>query len=291
MCALKAVAKYRDLIYDFGMDKGWDTDYYLRKGFRVIGFEADPVSAGRCRERFAKEVRDGTLTIIEGAVLEQPPGKPTPKTVKFYRYNDKSGWGTVMGDWADRNDTVFHTPPDEIVEVAVVDLPKCLLKHGVPHYAKIDIEGMDTVVLKTFLEFDVKPNYISIESNKVSYNKILEELNLLEQLGYSGFKAVQQLDVPKQKEPNPAREGRYLGYSFFDHSGLFGKDLPGDWKSVSQIAQEYKFIALQYKLFGDQGLLKDSLIGKAMRKGLSLLTRKPVPGWYDTHARHSSITM
>ncbi len=34
--------KYDDLIYDVGMHKGEDADYYLKKGFRVIGFEAIP---------------------------------------------------------------------------------------------------------------------------------------------------------------------------------------------------------------------------------------------------------
>lgn len=285
----KRTHKANDLIYDFGMDKGGDTDYYLQKGFRVIGFEADPVSARHCRERFSKELHDGQLTIVEGAIVERQRGAPTSETVKFYRYNASSGWGTVMGDWAHRNDLVFKTPPDEVVEVPVVDLSECLLKYGIPHYMKIDIEGMDTVVLKALMDFDVKPDYVSIESNKLSYDKLLEELDLLRQLGYKGFKAIQQLDVPKQKEPNPSREGRYVGYVFFDHSGLFGQDLPGNWKSLQQITNAYRFIFIQYKLFGDHGVLKGTLVGKVLRKALSILIRKPVPGWYDTHAKHSSI--
>ena len=34
--------KHKDLIYDVGMHKGEDTEFYLRKGFRVIAIEADP---------------------------------------------------------------------------------------------------------------------------------------------------------------------------------------------------------------------------------------------------------
>ena len=33
--------KYRDLLYDVGMHRGEDAEFYLRKGFRVIGFDAD----------------------------------------------------------------------------------------------------------------------------------------------------------------------------------------------------------------------------------------------------------
>ena len=56
------------LIYDFGMHKGEDTEYYLKKGFEVVSFEANPELAAHCRERFAEEIAAGRLTIVEGAV-------------------------------------------------------------------------------------------------------------------------------------------------------------------------------------------------------------------------------
>jgi len=31
-----------NLIFDVGMHKGEDTDFYIKKGFDVIGFEANP---------------------------------------------------------------------------------------------------------------------------------------------------------------------------------------------------------------------------------------------------------
>ena len=34
--------KYSDLIYDVGFHQGEDTAYYLKKGFRVVAFEAHP---------------------------------------------------------------------------------------------------------------------------------------------------------------------------------------------------------------------------------------------------------
>jgi len=33
--------KHHDLIYDVGLHKGEDAEFYLRKGFRVVAFEAD----------------------------------------------------------------------------------------------------------------------------------------------------------------------------------------------------------------------------------------------------------
>jgi len=49
----------RKLIYDVGMHKGEDTDFYLKKGFDVVGIEADPTLVVGLRERFAKELDSG----------------------------------------------------------------------------------------------------------------------------------------------------------------------------------------------------------------------------------------
>jgi hypothetical protein len=47
-------------------------DFYLRKGFRVIAFEANPELCKRCRQQFAKEIDSGQLTLIEGAIQPNP---------------------------------------------------------------------------------------------------------------------------------------------------------------------------------------------------------------------------
>ena len=50
--------KHLDLIYDVGMHKGEDTDYYLQKGFRVVAFEANPDLVNLCRTRFANAMTE-----------------------------------------------------------------------------------------------------------------------------------------------------------------------------------------------------------------------------------------
>ena len=70
----------RDLIYDAGMHMGEDTEYYLEKNFRVIGFEANPELVQICRDKFADYITNGRLVILEGAIVE-PDGRPD--TVDF----------------------------------------------------------------------------------------------------------------------------------------------------------------------------------------------------------------
>lgn len=47
---------------------------YLKKGFRVIGFEADPILAEHCRSRFSDEVENGRLIVVNAAIVELPDG-------------------------------------------------------------------------------------------------------------------------------------------------------------------------------------------------------------------------
>lgn len=288
MSEIQAHKKHKDLVYDVGMHKGEDTDYYIKKGFRVIAFEADPGLAEQGRGRFKGEIENGKLTIVQGAIIDSSLETAQDKMVKFYRNKDNSVWGTVAHDWAHRNENLGTS--NEIIEVPAVSFPDCLKKYGIPHYLKIDIEGMDVVCLKALMQFEEKPDYLSIESEKVSFSKLTEEIKLLIELGYNGFQTVQQVGISHQKEPNPSKEGVYAGYKFKEgSSGLFGTDLSNKWKDDKQILAQYKHIFLQYRLFGDYGILTKTRAGKIFTNTLRKILHKPLPGWYDTHAKHSSI--
>lgn len=276
--------KHEDLIYDVGMHKGEDTEFYLKKGFRVIGFEADPDLTAHCKRQFSAEINNTRLVIVEGAIVDNP----RLDKVIFYRNIDDTFLGTVDIRWAKRNEKLGNT--SDIIEVHTVDFSECLRKYGIPYYMKIDIEGADLTCLKQLFDSTSRPDYISIESDKLSMKGICEEIHLLEQLGYNEFKAVQQDHMSKTIVPYPPREGVFVSHTFPQgSSGLFGKELPGQWKSKEDIVKAYKSILLYYRLFGDDGLARKIVIVKLFKRLLRLITRGPVPGWYDTHAKHSSV--
>ena len=60
-----------DLIYDVGMHEGKDTEFYLRKGFRVVAIEANPELADKVRNRLSADVESGRLTILELAISDR----------------------------------------------------------------------------------------------------------------------------------------------------------------------------------------------------------------------------
>lgn len=295
MNKLNDTPKHKDIIYDIGMHKGEDTEFYLRKGFRVIGFEADPELARLCRNHLKGFIDQGQLTVVEGAIVNLDSIEVGQEKALFDRNDDASDWGTVCADWAERN--VRLGTSNSMLEVDVIDLPSIMLQYGIPHYMKIDIEGNDMVCVDALRQFRERPDYVSIESDKTSFAHIKHEIDTLVDLGYNSFQAVQQSAMPhSQSPPYPAREGNYAAQRFeYGSSGLFGSELGGDWKSKHEILRRYRIIRLGYYLLGDDGIVSQSDLLRALRlrllifRFLTHFSKAAVPGWYDTHARHSSV--
>jgi hypothetical protein len=179
------------------------------------------------------------------------------------------------------------------IEVETVDFADVIRKYGIPHYMKIDIEGLDMVCVKALEQFNRRPDFISLESSKTLFADIKREIEVLEKLGYNAFRAVEQSAIAGSQPPYPAREGGYVAHRFQEGaSGLFGSELEGEWKSRASILHQYRFIRLGYYLFGDEGVLNRWRFRGAGRLRLVLsrilqfFTKASVPGWYDTHARH-----
>lgn len=279
---LRDTQKVPDLVYDVGLNRGQDTDYYLKKGFRVVAFEADPGNVEFCRERFADAIADGSLTIVEGAICEPDINNSISGKTAFYRNDDHFLWGTTSQDFAHRNN-IYGTTMERIA-VDAVDFAAAMAKHGVPHYLKADIVGSETICLRAMLEFENKPDYISIRSEKVIFRNLLEEFDLLEQLGYHEFKAIKQ-DFEREYASLPTNNGPRLHEFEEGASGPFGEDTRGEWKSRSDVLKDYKRIFIKYWLFGDYSFLVQTDGGRKMIHTLERVLKRSVPGWYDTHAR------
>jgi len=288
------VRKHEDLIYDVGMHKAEDTEFYLHKGFRVIAFEADPELVRACRHRLEEFLAQGQLIIVEGAILDLATIDADQQKVKFYKNDNNTVWGTVHGQWAERNAQLGSS--STVIEVDVVDIAAAIQQFGVPHYMKIDIEGCDMTCIKALRTFSQRPDYISLESDKSSFATIKHEIEALAVLGYDAFQAVEQSAIPmSQSPPHPPTEGRYRAQRFAEgSSGLFGSELDGKWMSKREILRRYRIIRLGYYLVGDDGIMNRHEFRGSWRlrtwvcKILRRFTKATVPGWYDTHARHSS---
>jgi len=273
-----------DLIYDVGMHRGEDADFYLKKGFRVVGFEADPEHVAHCRQRFADAIKQGRLTIVEGAIVRKQAGQAK---VPFYKNIKSSVWGTSQGHWADRNAKVGC--PSQVIEVNALDFGDAVRQYGVPYYLKIDIEGSDLYCLESLKDFGIKPDYISIELEKQVFENMAAQVDLLEQLGYNQFMAVQQANVHRQVAPFPAREGCYTADRIERHaSGLFGEELPGSWRNKEGILGQLRRIFRRYQWFGEESFLDTHFLTQQILRKVARVLTMPIPGWHDLHGRHAT---
>jgi FkbM family methyltransferase len=260
----------RSLIFDVGCNKGQDSEFYLKKGFRVLAVEANPILCSELRRHFSDQLADGSFVLVEGAIAERE-GK-----VDFFSNVKVSEWGTTSAEWA-RKFEHLGAASTKIV-VPAVTFASVLQRFGVPYYLKIDIAGADMLCLKDLLTVSDRPRFVSIESEKRSWFKLRAEMNLLRRLGYSKFQIVDQALVPSQTPPVPAREGNFANHRFErDSSGLFGEELPGPWLDRGRALARYRRIFLNYWLSGDFGIL-------LRVRGLRRFARHFPVSWYDTHA-------
>jgi FkbM family methyltransferase len=233
----------KHLIYDLGMHIGQDTDFYLKKGFKVIAVEANPLLVQSAlqkypvsfRQRLAKllspvlgrwshknfsgYVVSGQLTILNVGI------GPHTGTFPFYVNRKLSEWSSFDEEIGAREGGA------DIIQVEMTTIENVLREFGVPYYMKIDIEGQDMTVIAglSCLNGDL-PKYLSAENGPIPM------LRKMVELGYTKFKFINQATVPEMKCPFPQLEGVYIDYSFqHGSSGLFGEETPGDWKSPEEI--------------------------------------------------------
>lgn len=263
-----------DLIFDLGLHKGEDSEFYLKKGFRVIAVEASEELCKFSEQRLKKYIDTGDLVILNYAIYQSDG-----EMVTFYKNNTYSVWGTIDINWVKRNERVETT--SFATKVPTIKLDTLIKKFGVPYYLKVDIEGMDLLAIKQLKDLPDKPKYLSIESEKVSRRKLIEECSFLRELGYNKFKIINQETIDAQKCPPFPVEKKFVPHVFEKgSSGLFGSELPGDWMNYNECINAYKKIFMKYRLFGDYGCFNH----KKIKNLLSALRIKyPSVGWYDTH--------
>ena len=273
-----------NLVYDVGLHKGEDTDFYLRKGYSVIGIEANPKLIASATTCFQDAIARGRLHLIEGAVAMDS----VSDKIVFYANPDNPVWGTIEAKWALRNEMMFGSLSEQ-TEVKRVDISEVYRTHGIPFYLKIDVEGIDRLILEGLKSFQERPQYVSLESEKIDFNQLKAEMDLLKSLGYTKFKAVQQHTIPGTKIRTHTLDGQPFDYVFECHaSGPFGNDLPNRWLTYDETLKQYKGIFRRYKYFGEYSVVHkmSENAQRVIRKLYRLSTgyKGPLPGWFDTHA-------
>lgn len=239
---MKNVPKY---IFDIGMHRGIDTMFYLKKVFKVVGIEASPTLTQECAVKFSKSISKQDLFIENFGIHN------SDTTLDFYLNLDCDEWSSFQSNLGTRENTRFS-----IVKVPCKPLAYFIEKYGMPYYMKIDVEGVDALVVRELQSFKDRPSYLSAEDGGI------DTLIALYESGARSFKFINQLAIRNFSIPTPALEGNDVPHKFEESSsGPFGLDLPGEWLTVEDAFYFY--------------LTK-------VRPPSSM----PINGWWDIHVRY-----
>lgn len=261
------------LVYDFGMDSGEDTEYYLARGFRVVAVEADPAMCAEAEERFHAEIAEGSLVVVNKAIGRERG------TFKFHVCDTMTAWSTasdaLRDHWTAQGAT-FRT-----IEVEFVDASDLIAAFGEPYYVKIDIEGHDQICLDQLHDAGVRPTWVSLELDLKRFHLALATL---EKMGYDRFTLVDQSKVPDQRIAPTSTEGRYADYSFcMGHTGLFGSDLDQPSFDLNEISRKLRRMRWQGK-----AAKLVTVLGRIIPGMPDAATLFPsLDTWYDLHASRS----
>ena len=276
--------EYRDdgLVYDVGMHEGEDAEFYLRRGFRVVGVEANPRIVPRLRARFSREISEGRLVIVDRAVARQRG------EVSFAINRKLSVWGTIDREFMERN--ARAGAESDLVTVEAVRFADIVGTYGIPYYMKIDIEGMDMACIEDLQRIGARPRYLSLESavtsGHASFDKAFAELAQLWVLGYRSFKYVDQGLLDRLSGVRLEQEGRTVQYRHVcESSGPFGEETPGKWLAIEDTMRRMRRLIRYQNTLGFGGRFAGrwwSKVGARLRKHA---TGRKAHSWYDLHAR------
>jgi FkbM family methyltransferase len=164
-----------DLIYDVGFHNGDDTAYYLHQRFRVVAIEANPALVAQGERRFEHEIAAGRLKLLNVGITE------SEGTFSFWVNEHTDLWSSFDKALASRQGSGCHE-----VKVRALPLAAILQEYGVPCYLKVDIEGSDSLCIRS-LDRDALPKYISCELGH--REEVVAELY---KAGYRHFKMLNQ---------------------------------------------------------------------------------------------------
>ncbi|HVM38988.1 MAG TPA: FkbM family methyltransferase [Sphingomicrobium sp.] len=231
--AIEAEATSGAVIYDFGMNNGDDVEYYLHKGVRVVGVEANPKLCEQVRQRFAADIEQGRLTVLNVALAEKDSAEP----ITFYVHKYNHVLSRLPEPPADMLDQ--FTP----IEVACRTPASIVREHGEPLYVKIDVEHYDYEVLQNLFAAGIFPPEISAESHSVQIFACLV-VN-----GYKAFSLVEGSTVGRDyRSATIATPQGQRQFRFREHSaGPFGEDIKAPWEDAQTFFHTLAIAGLGWK--------------------------------------------
>ncbi len=142
----------------------------------------------------------------------------------FYVNEQNDHWSSIDIGWAGRSDNSCR--PTTVEAITLNDI---FDRFGTPLFVKIDVEGMEKVVLNP----TGHPDDQAALCQRRGFQSGIDFIETLAHCGYDGFKLLDQSTVPSLRD---SLLGRVFTKS---SSGPFGKDVPGHWLDKHEVLKLY----------------------------------------------------
>jgi FkbM family methyltransferase len=270
------------------MFRGEDTAFYVTRGYRVVGVEANAELVPLLQQRFSTEIATGQVVLLPVAVGTKRG------TARFAISSGAPSCSTADDAYLQ---TGRRTKIDfEVVSVEMVTLPDLVARYGVPYYMKVDLEGMDHAVVASLISVEGRPPRLSIESATTGSPggpaAVIREIRMLRRLGYRRFKLVEQTRLSAREGTPLSLEGRPVVYSYEEGaSGPFGDEAEGPWRTRASVLPRMLLHDVRHQLMSHRGWLASTRVGSRLRSQVVPTVRAvaPIPPTghprYDLHAR------
>ncbi len=221
----------KQIIFDFGANRGQNLPYYLLKAGTVVAVEGNPKLCKEIREEFATEIRQGNLYVENCVIIEHQTNGEKP--VRFWISKKSDLLSTFVQprdeENFEQNFVLARTPASIIREHLSVN--QSLI------YCKFDLEGYDASAIRSLLSDGIFPAYLSVE---IQNREVVSEL--LFSGVYKSFMLIDGVSVERYQKTKIQVSGRKSIFSFARHSaGPFGEDLVGRRLNVINLEKLLEF--------------------------------------------------
>jgi FkbM family methyltransferase len=276
------------LVFDIGMHRGEDTAFYLSRGFRVVGAEANTALVRGLEDRFRAEIRAGRVVVLPVAI------GPRAGRMRFAVASGATVFST--GDPGFRELAQRHGVEFESVDVEMTTIGDVIAEYGTPYFMKVDIEGMDRAVVASMVDLPTRPPLLSIESAitgpDAGAGTALAEVRMLQRLGYRRFKLVDQRRLVRLAGTELQTEGTPVTYwpEEGGTSGPFGDEAPGHWRPAGAVVPGMMLRAARHTAVSRRGRWAATRWGARITEPARRAVKRVAPAvhanrWYDLHAR------
>jgi len=248
---------FSDIIFDFGANTGEDIEYYLNRTSRVIAVEADPSLALIIKNKFAEQILNGKLVLVNKVLTDND----VPK-VDFYLHKTNPGLNQFQ------QPSIEMLEKFTVVELEAINVVSLVTKFASqslpPLYCKIDLEGFDLHILRALFNNGMYPIYLSAECHTFEIASLIIATDK-----YEAFNLVEGESVPKFSYASNLSPGSSAMKQFRSFSaGPFGNDIPKGWLTKNAILAQLNLFGPGWKDF--HAVRSRSLLNQEVKRQLPI---------------------